>query len=102
MLNTIGLSDSKQNVGNWLKKRAEQWEITLKDWAKTEELMVAFDNYNRNIPGRHLTMSKKGEMLVGTMRCFIKIANADHSLNKKVPQKDIKQLTVDDVCLSFQ
>jgi len=95
VLNSIGLSDSSVSVGNWLNKRADGWKLS--DWAKTEDLMIAFDNYNRNIPGRHLTSEKQGTMLNGTIRCYIKLSKIDRTLPNESPQKDISLVCTDDV-----
>jgi len=93
-----GLRDSKTTLHKWLEKRAENWLPHLRAWCPNNEvLMVAYDNYQKNVKGRHMINGESGKFFNGTMRVFIKAIGVDESLDKVTPRKQLAEVTSDDV-----
>ena len=96
--NLAGGSDSRTSINKWLSERADQWVPRLRTWCPNKELlMVAYDNYQKNVKNRRMMNGKSGTFFNGTMRVFIKAIGVDESLSKTGSIKPLAQVTSDDV-----
>jgi len=98
VLQHLGASDSKTKLMKWLEDRAKGWCRALLEWCPEKEIiMVAYDNYQKNVKARHMINGKKGTFFNGTMRVFIKAIGANEGLEKTAPIKPLDSITSDDV-----
>jgi len=100
-LQRAGLSDSKTSMSRWLEARAEKWVPNLHAWCPDrEKMMVAYDNYQRNVRSRCIKKGSDGKFLIGTTRVFIKAISVDESLSRTASAKPLADVTVEDVRVS--